>query len=106
MAFAWYFYAPEIVNFSMAFTPDPSVAIILVNWNGYAFTVDCLESLRKIDFPDFKIILVDNASQNNEGALLKSKFPEIDLIENDTNLGFAGGNNVGIRKLWMMDILM
>lgn len=82
----------------MAFTPDPSVAIILVNWNGYAFTVDCLESLRKIDFPDFKIILVDNASQNNEGALLKSKFPEIDLIENDTNLGFAGGNNVGIRK--------
>ncbi|WP_339866915.1 glycosyltransferase family 2 protein [uncultured Algoriphagus sp.] len=82
----------------MAFTPDPSVAIILVNWNGYAFTADCIESLSKTDFPDFKIILVDNASENQEGALLKSKFPEIDLIENERNFGFAGGNNVGIKK--------
>jgi GT2 family glycosyltransferase len=82
----------------MAFTPDPSVAIILVNWNGYAFTADCLQSLRKVEFPDFNVILVDNASQNQEGQKLKSEFPEIDLIATNINLGFAGGNNVGIRK--------
>jgi GT2 family glycosyltransferase len=82
----------------MAFTPDPSVAIILVNWNGYAFTRACLESLRQLEFPDFKVILVDNASQNKEGKKLKEEFPEIDLIENNSNLGFAGGNNVGIKK--------
>jgi len=82
----------------MAFIPDSSVAIILVNWNGYAFTVDCLASIRRIEFPDFKVILVDNASQNQEGKKLKSEFPEIDLIENSSNLGFAGGNNVGIKK--------
>ena len=82
----------------MAFTPDPSIAIILVNWNGYAFTVACLDSLRQLEFPDFKVILVDNASQNEEGKKLKNEFSEIDLIENRANLGFAGGNNVGIKK--------
>jgi GT2 family glycosyltransferase len=81
----------------MAFTPDISVAIILVNWNGFDFSRACLESLRKVDFPDFKIILVDNASQNQEASRLKKAFPEIDLIENKENLGFAGGNNTGIR---------
>ncbi len=81
----------------MVFIPKESVAIILVNWNGYEFTRTCLESLRKVDFPDFRVILVDNASQNQEGSRLKKAFPEIDLIENTENLGFAGGNNVGIR---------
>lgn len=81
----------------MVFIPDPSVAIILVNWNGYDFTQACLHSLSKIDFPDFKIILVDNASQNQEGKSLKKSFPEMELIENAENLGFSGGNNVGIR---------
>ncbi|MBN3581331.1 glycosyltransferase family 2 protein [Algoriphagus aestuarii] len=82
----------------MAFTPDPSVAIILVNWNGYDFTAACLASLRKVEFHDFKIILVDNASANEEGARLLTLFPEIDLCQNQENLGFAGGNNVGIVK--------
>ncbi|MEP0713335.1 glycosyltransferase family 2 protein [Algoriphagus sp.] len=82
----------------MAFTHDPSVAIILVNWNGYAFTAACLRSLRLVDFPDFKVILVDNGSENQEGKKLKEEFSEIELIETHSNLGFAGGNNVGIRR--------
>jgi GT2 family glycosyltransferase len=82
----------------MAFIPDPSVAIILVNWNGFDFTEACLNSLRGLEFPDFKVILVDNASDNTEGKRLKDSFPEIQLIQNNENLGFAGGNNVGIRK--------
>ena len=82
----------------MAFTPDPSVAIILVNWNGYAFTAECLRSLRKVEFSDFKIIVADNNSNNQEGQKLKAEFPEIILIENSSNLGFAGGNNTGIRR--------
>lgn len=82
----------------MASTADASVAIILVNWNGFGFTAACLDSLRKVDYPDLRVILVDNASQNQEGERLKKAFPEIDLIENSENLGFAGGNNLGIRK--------
>ncbi|MBN7814644.1 glycosyltransferase family 2 protein [Algoriphagus pacificus] len=82
----------------MAFTPDLSVAIILVNWNGFDFTAACLQSLRKVEFPDFQVIVVDNASENSEGKRLLSTFPEILLIENPVNLGFAGGNNSGIRR--------
>lgn len=81
----------------MAFTPDLSIAIILVNWNGLDFTRACLDSLRNVDFPDFKVILIDNASQNQEGLRLKKSYPEIELIENSENLGFSGGNNVGLR---------
>ena len=81
----------------MVFIPNESVAVILVNWNGFDFTKACLESLGKVDYPDFKVILVDNASQNQEGQRLKKAFPDILLIENQDNLGFAGGNNTGIR---------
>ncbi|GAA0877272.1 glycosyltransferase family 2 protein [Algoriphagus jejuensis] len=81
----------------MAIIPEASVAIILVNWNGLEFTRACLESLRRVDFPDFRVILVDNASQNQESGRLNREFPEIMLVENQENLGFAGGNNAGIR---------
>jgi GT2 family glycosyltransferase len=80
----------------MVFIPDTSVAILILNWNGLDFSRSCLESLRKVDFPDFKVILVDNASQNEEGKTLKQLFPEIELLQNSENLGFAGGNNIGI----------
>lgn len=82
----------------MAFIPNPSVAIILVNWNGLEFTRACLSSLEKVDFPDFQVILVDNDSKKPEGQVLKKEFPKLVLLENEQNLGFAGGNNVGIRK--------
>jgi GT2 family glycosyltransferase len=81
----------------MASTPEISVAIILVNWNGYGYTKACLDSLEKVTEPAFQVILVDNGSQNSEGEQLKAKFPHIHLIANKDNLGFAGGNNVGIR---------
>lgn len=81
----------------MAFISETSVAIILVNWNGLEFTLACLASLRKVDYPTFKVILVDNASSNEEGLRIKKAFPEIHLIQNQENLGFTGGNNVGIR---------
>lgn len=82
----------------MAFIPNPSVAIILVNWNGLEFTRACLSSLEKVDFPYFQVILVDNDSKKPEGQVLKKEFPKLVLLENEQNLGFAGGNNVGIQK--------
>lgn len=78
-------------------TLDVRVAIVLVNWNGLDFTKACLDSLRKVDFSDFRVFVVDNASQNKEGEVLKSAFPEIELIQSRKNRGFTGGNNLGIR---------
>jgi GT2 family glycosyltransferase len=76
----------------------PKVSIIMLNWNSYQMTRDCLLSLRKIEYPTFEVILVDNGSVDSSAEQLSREFPEIELIRNPRNLGFAGGNNVGMRK--------
>ena len=76
---------------------QPRVSIIILNWNSYEVTLDCLLSLRKIDYPNFEVVLVDNGSADGSPEKLLANAPEIRLIRNATNLGFAGGCNVGIR---------
>lgn len=73
------------------------IALILVNWNGYAYTRACLLSLEEVPTPKFQVILVDNGSKEKEGIRLREEFPHLHLIETEENLGFAGGNNVGLR---------
>jgi len=76
---------------------ETSVAVIILNWNGLKDTEECLKSLRCVTYENYKIVLVDNGSANDEGFLLKSMFPDVHLISNSTNRGFAGGNNDGIN---------
>jgi hypothetical protein len=69
-----------------------------LNWNGLDDTRACLESLRSVTYPRQRIIIVDNASINDEASTLEAEYSGfIELIRNDRNLGFAGGANVGIR---------
>lgn len=77
---------------------NPKVSIIIINWNGYADTVECLESLKDIDYTNYHIILVDNGSLNNEAMRLKKKFPFIKVILNKKNEGFCKANNQGIKS--------
>jgi GT2 family glycosyltransferase len=79
---------------------EPSIVIIVLNWNGFDDTVVCLESLRRLNYGNYKTVLVDNGSENNEGQRLLERFPEVHLIANQENRGFAGGNNDGIQ--WAM----
>ena len=74
----------------------PSVAIIVINWNGYELTKSCINSLQKITYANFSIVLVDNGSVDNSGERLKEEIPGLVYIQNEQNLGFTGGNNVGI----------
>ncbi|MFC1591415.1 glycosyltransferase family 2 protein [Thermodesulfobacteriota bacterium] len=76
---------------------EPKVAIIILNWNGFDDSVECLRSLRDITYRNHTVVLVDNGSGNSEGTRLKELFPEIHLISNKTNRGFAGGNNDGMN---------
>ena len=71
--------------------------IIIVNWNGYKDTCQCIESCRELDYSNFHILIVDNGSSDGSGQLLREQFSDIKIIETGSNLGFAGGNNVGIR---------
>lgn len=72
------------------------VGIIVLNWNGKEDTIKCLKSLQKLTYPDIEIILVDNGSTDGSQEYFKCHFPECTLIETGENLGYAGGNNVGI----------
>ena len=73
------------------------VSIITINYNGLKDTVEMIESLAIHETYPHEIIVVDNASTDPlEHKLLQSKFPDIQVIRSEKNLGFAGGNNLGI----------
>jgi len=84
--------------------PSKKVGIVIINFNQEKDTTACLSSLREIDHPNYEIVLVDNASKGNSADRIKQNFPEITLIKNSENLGFAEGNNVGIRYLLKKNI--
>ena len=75
----------------------PKVFIIVLNWNGNQDTIECIHSLRKISYPRYEIVIVDNGSTDGSEEILRNSFPDIKLIQTGENLGFAEGNNVGIR---------
>ncbi len=76
----------------------PKIAIIVLNWNGMRDTLACLESLDKLTYPNFEIIIVDNGSTDDSITAIQEHFPQHLLIETGVNLGFAGGNNAGIHS--------
>jgi GT2 family glycosyltransferase len=78
-------------------TTHPSVWIVIVNWNNYKDTVECLESVYQMDYPNFQVVLVDNGSTGDDLDRLRNKFPQIKSIALSRNCGFALANNVGIR---------
>lgn len=75
---------------------QPLISIITVNYNQSQVTMECLESLTKITYSNIEIIVVDNASPSDNPDIIKEKYPHINLIKSKKNLGFAGGNNLGV----------
>ena len=74
-----------------------SIAVILVNWKKYNLTSKCIDSLNKSNYKNFKIILVDNEYSEKSLIDLRNKHKELIVFKEKNNLGFAGGNNIGIR---------
>ena len=74
-----------------------SASIIVINWNGGTYLEACLESLLTEVTAKDEIIVVDNNSTDDSVGLLRSQFPDVKLLPNERNLGFAGGANVGLR---------
>jgi GT2 family glycosyltransferase len=75
----------------------PLVSIITVNYNQPAVTAELLRSLALLNYPNWEMIVVDNASPEHSSAHLKKEFPFITHISTPANLGFAGGNNAGLQ---------
>lgn len=75
----------------------PRVTAVVLAWNRVEDTMECLESLRAAKTPGLEILLVDNASREPVARAARARFPDLRILENGENLGYAGGNNVGIR---------
>lgn len=76
---------------------EPTVFIIVLTWNGEADTLECLSSFSRLDYPNYYVVVVDNGSSDSTVECVRRQFSTVHLIENGRNLGFAEGNNVGIR---------
>jgi len=81
----------------------PVLSVILVNYKRAHDTIECIQSLQQSTFRDFEIIAVDNASDDGSGESIRARFPSVRLIESPTNVGFAEGNNLGIRQALASD---
>lgn len=75
----------------------PTVAIVILNWNNYDDTAECLSSLESVEYPNTSVVVVDNGSEDDSINRLREEYPWASYILSETNRGFAGGNNVGIR---------
>jgi GT2 family glycosyltransferase len=76
----------------------PLVSIIILNYNSGNWLSDCVDSILKTNYKNYEIIVIDNLSIDNSHKICKERFNQINLVENDENLGYCEGNNVGIRK--------
>ena len=76
----------------------PSVTIIVINYNGLKHLKPCFSSLSQLDYPSEKLalMLVDNASTDGSLAYLRQHFPQVQIVLNEKNFGFSGGNNRGV----------
>jgi len=77
---------------------QPMVSIVSVNYDQPQVTCEMLESLRLVTYSNFEILIVDNASPTKSPDIIKEKYPEVQLIVSEKNLGFAGGNNIAIKQ--------
>jgi len=81
----------------------PQIIAIVLNWNGYADTAKCVLSLQQAAYSSLKIIMVDNGSTDGSAAKLEQTFPDLTLIKLPRNLGYAAGNNAGIKAALEFD---
>lgn len=75
---------------------DIQISIITINYNGLANTCALIETIPFNDYP-LEVIVVDNASTEDEATLIEQRYPQVKVIRSKENLGFAGGNNLGIK---------
>jgi hypothetical protein len=76
---------------------QPLISMIILNFNQIKVTCEFIESTKKLTYKNYEIILVDNASKEDPTELITTNYPDVKLIVNKENLGFTGGNNVGIK---------
>jgi GT2 family glycosyltransferase len=85
------------IPFNQGATGGAALYAIILNWNSWKNTIECVKSLQQVEGVAFSILIVDNASTDGSEFHLRERLPDVQLIQTGENLGYAGGNNVGIR---------
>ncbi len=75
----------------------PKVFVVILNFNRADETIECVESVKRSDYDNYGILLVDNGSTDGSLQVLRQRFPDLEMIQNGENLGYAEGNNRGIH---------
>ena len=84
----------------MATNPLPFVHVLSLNWNGREYLKDFCDTILALDYPHYKVSVIDNASSDGSVDFLENNYPSIEVIRNRENLGYAAGYNVGIQKAY------
>ena len=77
----------------------PTVGIVVLNWENYGDTAECLDSLESLAYPEHEVFVVDNGSTDGSGERIDDEFEWVEVIYNDDNRGAAGGNNPGVARV-------
>ncbi|MHA1279541.1 MAG: glycosyltransferase family 2 protein [Candidatus Helarchaeota archaeon] len=83
---------------------NPKVGIVILNWNNYKDTLQCLESVYSMDYLNIEVLVIDNGSDKNPEEILKEEYPKINYMRNERNLGYTGGNNQGLKHFSIKDV--
>jgi len=75
---------------------QPLVYILVLNWRSAADTIACVESVLKLDYPNYRILVIDNDSQDGSERVIRDRFTSLEFIQTGRNSGYAGGNNQGM----------
>lgn len=75
----------------------PRVTIVILNWNNAPDTLACLASVAELRYGNHDVVVVDNASTDGSVATIREQYPDLAILENPTNVGYAEGNNAGLR---------
>ena len=78
--------------------PVPKVAVVILNYNGKLLAERCLNSVMRSRYPNKDVILVDNGSTDGSVEFLRTRIPDVRILETQENLGVVGGRNVGFRE--------
>ncbi|MGE0226769.1 MAG: glycosyltransferase family 2 protein [Acetobacteraceae bacterium] len=76
----------------------PCVQVLVLNFCSGSDTLACVEAIRQLDYPNYRLLVTDNASPDGSGAELQAAIPAHEFLQTGRNLGYAGGNNLGIRR--------
>src|SRR4051812_8638607 len=76
---------------------SPKVFVCILNWNKSDETLACVSSVLAQDYPNFRVVVIDNGSTDESALALRKLAPPVEIIEHVENLGFTGGCNVGMR---------